>query len=357
MNTLTVNLGERSYPIHVGSGLLRRDDLVGAALAGGKVMIVSNETVAPLYLADLELALGRDAERVILPDGEHHKTLATLATIIDALVATRCGRDATVVALGGGVVGDIAGFAAACYQRGVRCVQVPTTLLAQVDSSVGGKTAVNHPGGKNLVGAFHQPAAVIADTDTLRTLSDRELTAGLAEVIKYGLIVDVGFFGWLEDNLEALLSRDPAALGHAVLVSCRTKATVVAADERERGQRALLNLGHTFGHAIEKVTGYGTWLHGEAVAAGFVMAAEMSVRHGWLASADVDRIVALLDAAGLPTSAPDVPAGALLDAMQLDKKVASGRVRLVLLEKIGAARLVDDYRDSDLEAVLRSRAA
>jgi 3-dehydroquinate synthase len=345
VRTLTVDLGERSYPIHIGAGLLERGDLLRPHLAGSQVMVISNERVAPLYL-DRVLALldGFQVAIRILPDGEEHKTLATLDGIFDAMLAVPCDRGTTVIALGGGVVGDIAGFAAACYQRGVPYVQLPTTLLAQVDSSVGGKTAVNHPRGKNMIGAFHQPQCVIADTDTLTTLDDRQLRAGVAEVIKYGLIRDVDFFEWLETNIERLLARDAEALGHAIERSCRNKAEVVAADEREGGLRAILNLGHTFGHAIETGMGYGNWLHGEAVAAGMCMAADLSRRMGWLSAHEAGRADGLVERAGLPHRAPAaLGTQDLLDLMAVDKKVQAGRLRLVLLRVIGEAVVTDCF--------------
>ena len=355
MNLLTVDLGARSYPILTGPGLLGRADVMGRYVPPGDVLLVSNTTVAPLYAGRVTAALaGRRVVEAVLPDGETHKSLATLARLLDVPVANRLGRDCIVLALGGGVVGDIAGFAAACYQRGVAFVQLPTTLLAQVDSSVGGKTGVNHPGGKNLIGAFHQPAAVIADTDTLATLPERELRAGLAEVIKYGLIHDAAFLEWLEINLPALLARDAAALTHAIRRSCEIKAEIVGRDEREQGERALLNLGHTFGHAIEAATGYSTWLHGEAVAAGMLMAADMSRRCGWLSGADVERVRALLLRAGLPVAAPDVTPEAALAGMKLDKKVKAGRVRVVLLTRLGAARVTPDYPDEALHATVQA---
>ncbi len=363
MKTLEVSLGDRSYPIVIGAGLCRRADLYAPHLAPGRVLLATNETVEPLYADDVAAALsdalaGRtdgDAapvSRVVLPDGERHKTLDSLTPVFDALVDNGCGRDATVVALGGGVLGDIAGFAAACYQRGIRFIQVPTTLLAQVDSSVGGKTGVNHPAGKNFIGAFHQPAAVIIDVATLDTLDDRELKAGLAEVIKYGLILDAAFFDWLEGNMDALLARDTDALIHAIECSCRAKALIVARDEHEQGQRALLNLGHTFGHAIENLAGYGEWLHGEAVAAGMIMAADMSCRLGWLDEATVTRIEALIDAAGLPTRPPALAPEAMLTAMARDKKVSRGRIRLVLMKALGQAAVVSDYPDELLTETL-----
>jgi len=353
MERLHIDLGERGYPILIGPGLLHDPALVGGSVAARDVLVVTNTTVAPLYLARLERALqGKRLASVALPDGEQHKTLATLNRVFDALVEHRMNRDACVVALGGGVVGDMAGFAAACYQRGVDYVQVPTTLLAQVDSSVGGKTGVNHPGGKNLIGAFHQPRAVLTDTDTLGTLPPREFRAGLAEVIKYGLIADAGFLDWIEAHLDALLRLDGAALARAVRRSCEIKAAIVAEDEREHGRRALLNLGHTFGHAIETATGYDEWLHGEAVGAGLLMAADLSWRLGWLAEADLARIRHLLERAGLPVATPPIGAGRALQLMGMDKKVLAGRIRLVLMRRVGEGVVVGDYPAAALEATL-----
>src|SRR5690242_67227 len=321
MDTLRVELGSRSYPILIGPSLLARADVFAQHIPGRDVLLVTNTTVGPLYAAAVKKGLGeRRVVEVTLPDGESHKTLATVSRVLDVLVANRFARDCTVVALGGGVVGDMAGFAAACYQRGVAYVQVPTTLLAQVDSSVGGKTGVNHPGGKNLIGAFHQPAAVIADTDTLKSLPVRELRAGLAEVIKYGLICDEALFTWLEQNMENLLAHDAAALTHAIHRSCEIKAEIVGRDEREQGDRALLNLGHTFGHAIESATNYTTWLHGEAVGAGMLLAADMSKRLGWMTAADVERVEAILRRFGLPVDVSALSAGTLAEKMKIDKK-------------------------------------
>ena len=353
MERLRIDLGERSYPILIGPGLLHDAAVVGASVAARDVLVVTSTTVAPLYLARLERSLeGKRIASVALPDGEQYKTLETLARVFDALVERRLNRDACVVALGGGVVGDMAGFAAACYQRGVDYVQVPTTLLAQVDSSVGGKTGVNHPGGKNLIGAFHQPRAVIADTDTLATLPPREFRAGLAEVIKYGLIADAGFPGWIEAHLDALLRLDGAALAHAIRRSCEIKAEIVAEDEREHGRRALLNLGHTFGHAIETATGYGEWLHGEAVGTGMLMAADLSCRLGWIGAADVVRIRTLLERAGLPVAAPSIGAARALELMGMDKKVLAGRIRLVLMRKVGEGVVSGDYAADALQSTL-----
>lgn len=354
MHTLNVELGERRYPIYIGAGLLGRTDLLAPHIPGRQVLVVSNETVAPLYLERLSAALnGHRQHNVILPDGEQYKTLDVLNRVFDALLQNRCDRDVTLIALGGGVVGDITGFAAASYQRGVNFIQVPTTLLAQVDSSVGGKTGVNHPLGKNMIGAFYQPRCVIADTATLNTLPDRELSAGLAEVIKYGLIRDAGFFAWLESNLDALLARNPDVLAYAIERSCRNKAEVVVADERESGQRALLNFGHTFGHAIETGMGYGAWLHGEAVATGMCMAARLSQRLGWISSVDVARVDTLIARAHLPTQPPaELDAARFLDLMAVDKKVKDGRVRLVLLKGIGTSVVSGDYDPAQLRATL-----
>lgn len=340
MRTLSVDLGERSYPIYIGGGLVGQGALFAPHLGQKRAAIITNCTVAPLYLAALSAGLakhGVQAFEIILPDGEAHKTWQTLNTIFDALLEHRCERRTTLIALGGGVVGDIGGFAAAVYQRGMPFVQVPTTLLAQVDSAVGGKTAINHPLGKNMIGAFHQPRAVIADTDTLRTLPDRELAAGLAEVIKYGVIRDRVFFDWLEKNMDRLVQREPEALAHAVEQSCRNKAEIVALDERESGVRALLNFGHTFGHAIETGAGFGTWLHGEAVAAGMVLAAQLSERLGHIDRATIARVVDLIRRANLPSTAPNLGLDRYLDLMGHDKKVEGGKLRFVLLRDIGAA--------------------
>jgi 3-dehydroquinate synthase len=353
VNTLTVELGARSYPILIGAGLLTQGELLEQHIRRRDVLLVSNTTVAPLYAPSLIAALpSRRVVEAVLPDGEAHKTLANVARLIDVLVANRFNRDCTLVALGGGVVGDMGGFAAACYQRGIDFVQAPTTLLAQVDSSVGGKTGVNHPGGKNLIGAFHQPVAVIADTETLRTLPDRELRAGLAEVIKYGLIRDAAFFAWLEANIEKLLARDSGALAHAIRRSCELKAEIVARDEREQGERALLNLGHTFGHAIESATGYTQWLHGEAVGAGMLMAATFSRECGLLSGGEPERLQRLLERAGLPTRVPGVSSQQMIEHMSIDKKVQAGRVRFVLLKGIGASIVSSDYPDAALHRAL-----
>jgi 3-dehydroquinate synthase len=340
--TLNVDLGERSYPIVIGGGLLGDFEFT-EYLGGPDCLIVTNETVGPLYLAVLQNRLPSDSAVVSLPDGEIHKTLASAAQVLDQLVASHANRDVTVIALGGGVVGDVAGFAAACYMRGVAFIQVPTTLLAQVDSSVGGKTGVNHEQGKNLIGAFHQPRLVLIDTDTLTTLPDRELRAGLAEVIKYGAIADPEFFAWLETNIGELLKKNVAALAYAIERSCELKAEVVADDERDTGRRAILNFGHTFGHAIENSLGYGEWLHGEAVAAGMLMAAELS----GLDDDDRLRLRNLVEAAGLPACPPAIGAEKMQAAMKMDKKVQAKRIRFVLLRSLGDAYVTTDY-DADL---------
>ncbi len=355
MDSLRVELEARSYPIDIGAGLLQQAELFTQHIKGRQVLIVTNETVAPLYLKATEQALpGFQTESLILPDGEDYKNLDSLNWIITALLEHRFERSSTLIALGGGVIGDLTGFAAACYQRGVPYIQVPTTLLAQVDSSVGGKTAVNHPLGKNMIGAFHQPQAVIADIATLNTLADRELSAGIAEVIKYGLIRDADFFNWLEAHMDELLARDPASLAYAIRRSCEHKAEIVAGDEREAGQRALLNLGHTFGHAIETGMGYGVWLHGEAVAAGMCMAADLSRRMGWIDQDAVARIEELIRRAQLPSRAPaDLLPQNMLDLMAVDKKAEGGRIRFVLLKAIGHAQVTADY---NLEALLQTLA-
>jgi 3-dehydroquinate synthase len=355
MQTLTVELGERSYPIHVGKGLLTRADLILPHLKLKQVAIVTNTTVGPLYLEVLRGTLeaaGVSVLPIVLPDGEQYKTAETLNRIYDALLQHRMERKSTLIALGGGVIGDLTGYAAATYLRGVPFIQIPTTLLAQVDSSVGGKTGINHPLGKNMIGAFYQPNLVLADTDTLNTLPDRELSAGLAEVIKYGLIRDPEFLSWLEQNMDRLLARDAEALTFAILRSCRRKADVVAADEREGGIRALLNLGHTFGHAVENGMGYGVWLHGEAVGAGMAMAADLSMRLGWISTADVERVRALLHRAKLPDWAPDLGVERYLDLMGLDKKVEGGKIRFVLLKSLGDAVVTGDVPAEKLRATL-----
>ena len=341
MESLGVALGERSYPIHIGAGILGEPSLY-APCAGRVVAVVTNPVVAPLYLPRVQAALQATGARVVpvtVEDGEQAKRWQVLEQVFDALLAARLGRDGAIVALGGGVVGDLAGFAAAVYQRGLDFLQVPTTLLAQVDSSVGGKTAINHARGKNMIGAFHQPRAVIADVATLDTLPDRELRAGLAEVIKHGAALDAVFLEWLEQNMEALLARERPALVHAVRRSCELKAAIVAQDERESGARALLNFGHTFAHAIETATGYGSWLHGEAVAAGMVMAARLSARAGLLAGDESARLARLIARAGLPVAPPGMPAARWLELMALDKKSSRSGMRFVLLEGFGKAAL------------------
>ena len=360
MRTVTVGLGRRAYPIHIGEALLARADLFLPHLLQRKVSVITNPTVASLYLEKFCGALrgaGVEIIPVVVPDGEQYKTWVTLNSIFDALLANRCERKSAIIALGGGVVGDLAGFAAASYQRGVPFIQVPTTLLAQVDSSVGGKTAINHPLGKNMIGAFYQPRMVLADTSLLDSLPARELSAGLAEVIKYGLIMDLPFFGWLEANMDKMIARDSAALAYAVTRSCENKAAVVAADERETGERALLNLGHTFGHAIEAGLGFGTWLHGEAVAAGTILAARLSERMGLLKANDVDRVARLFKRAGLPVDAPSLGEDRYLELMGHDKKVENGKLRLVLLESLGKAFMTSDFQLGDLREVLAGATA
>ncbi len=354
MTTLTVDLGERSYPIYIDNALLGQTELLQQHIPGNSALIVSNETVAPLYLEKTQSMLsGLKHQCVILPDGEKYKNLEVLNKIYDALLRNRFDRNTTIIALGGGVVGDMAGFAAASYQRGVHLIQIPTTLLSQVDSSVGGKTGVNHALGKNMIGAFYQPRAVIADTDTLDTLPDRELSAGIAEIIKYGLICNIDFFSWLEQNMQALLERDKKALSYAIEVSCRTKAEVVAADERESGKRALLNLGHTFGHAIENGLGYGKWLHGEAVGAGMCMAAVMSRQMGWMSDDETQRVIKLIKQAKLPDKAPSTMSTAkFLELMSVDKKVLDGVLRLVLMKGIGQSLVTAEYKAEDLKKAI-----
>ena len=357
MHHLNVDLGDRSYPILIGSGLLQQVEHLQKHIRGRQVLIVTNETIAPLYLEPLLESLKgfNKVDSIQLPDGEAFKTLDTLNRIFDTLLEKRHDRSTTIIALGGGVVGDMSGFAAACYQRGVDFVQVPTTLLSQVDSSVGGKTGVNHPLGKNMIGAFYQPQLVLIDIDTLNTLPDRELSAGLAEVIKYGMICDAPFFTWLEENMDRLLARDPQALAYAVERSCSDKAAVVAEDERESGRRAILNFGHTFGHAIEAVQGYGKWLHGEAVAAGMVMAARLSQLRGWISEREVERLSALLSKANLPQQSPtDMTVDDFLQAMSVDKKVQDGKLRLVLLRSLGEAQVVADTPKVQLTEALRA---
>jgi 3-dehydroquinate synthase len=359
MQTLEVSLGDRSYPIHIGNGLLTKAELLLPHLKRKQVAIVTNTTVAPLYLESLSKTL-RDAGvsviPIILPDGEVYKNSDTLNQIYDALLQNRCERTTTLIALGGGVIGDLTGYAAATYLRGVPFIQVPTTLLSQVDSSVGGKTGINHPLGKNMIGAFYQPQVVLADIDTLATLPPAELAAGMAEVIKYGLIRDQDFFEWVELNIDKLNALEPESMRYAIYCSCQNKAEVVAADERESGERALLNLGHTFGHAIENAMGYGVWLHGEAVAAGTMLAADLSHRLGWLSADDVARMRRLFIAARLPVDAPDLGVDRYLDLMGLDKKVEDGKIRLVLQQGIGNSVLTSDYDVELLKQTLATTA-
>ncbi|SIT68758.1 3-dehydroquinate synthase [Ectothiorhodosinus mongolicus] len=362
METLTVELGDRSYPIHIGRGLRHASEYLAPLLQGRRAVIITNETVGPLYLDDLRNTLmplqDQPVAALQLADGEQYKNLSSLEQIYTFLLEQRLERNDLLIALGGGVIGDIAGFAAASYQRGIDFIQVPTTLLSQVDSSVGGKTGINHPLGKNMIGAFHQPRLVLIDTDTLNTLPDRELSAGLAEVIKYGLIDDPEFFAWLEKHIDALRARDPQALAFAIARSCADKARVVAEDEREAGRRALLNLGHTFGHAIETGMGYGAWLHGEAIAAGMMMAADLSQRLGWIDTDSVSRMRDLFSAAGLPVTPPaGLSPARFRDIMAVDKKVQRGRLRLVLLHSIGAATVTADFDAQCLEQTLEALTA
>ncbi|WP_374242179.1 3-dehydroquinate synthase [Zoogloea sp.] len=357
MRTLSVALDARSYPIHIGTGLLADPGLILPFLKTKRVAVITNTVVGPLYLAPFVAGLrerGLRVTEIVLPDGEAHKDWPTLNLIFDGLLGERCDRSTTLIALGGGVIGDMVGFAAASYQRGVPFIQVPTTLLSQVDSSVGGKTAINHPLGKNMIGAFYQPRLVLADIATLDTLPDRELKAGLAEVIKYGLIRDLPFLEWIEANLDRLLARDADALAEAVERSCRNKAEVVAADETEQGERATLNLGHTFGHAIETGLGYGEWLHGEAVAAGAVMAAELSRRLGWLSEADVARVRRIHERAGLPVKGAALGADRYLELMAHDKKVSDGTLRLVLLKAIGRAVITSEASTAEIRATIEA---
>lgn len=354
MERLVVELGERSYPIEIGAGLLRQPERYRQVIKGQRVMVVTNETVAPLYLETLLAQLGDyRVDTLVLPDGEAHKSLSTFETVMSALLEGNHGRDTTLIALGGGVIGDLVGFAAACYQRGVPFIQIPTTLLSQVDSSVGGKTAVNHPLGKNMIGAFYQPKSVIIDIDCLATLPEREFAAGMAEVIKYGIIWDSDFFAWLEQNMARLQQLDEEALTQAILRCCAIKAEVVAEDETESGVRALLNLGHTFGHAIEAEMGYGNWLHGEAVAAGTMLAADTAVLCGMMSDAERERIRRLLLAARLPVHAPaEMDFSAFIAHMRRDKKVLNGTLRLVLPRGIGKAEVVAHVTEAQLAQVI-----
>ncbi len=354
MQTLNLDLGDRSYPIHIGQGLLQQAELVTPHIRGKSAVVVSNTTVAPLYLeATQRLLSGLKHSAVILPDGEEYKNLDVLNQIYTHLLEHKADRKTTLIALGGGVVGDMTGYAAASYQRGINFIQIPTTLLAMVDSSVGGKTGVNHPLGKNMIGAFHQPQCVLIDTDSLNTLADRELSAGIAEVVKYGLIRDPAFLQWLDTNMDKLLARDPEALTYAIFRSCEHKAEVVAADERESGQRALLNLGHTFGHAIEAAMGYGNWLHGEAVATGMVMAAELSQQMGWLSAEDVAYTRHILQRAKLPVDPPAQMTGDdFTRYMSVDKKVLDGSLRLILMKSLGKSIVTAEFDADALKRVL-----
>jgi 3-dehydroquinate synthase len=354
MKTLNVDLGDRSYPIFIGTGLLQSSECIQPYIKGKTTVTVSNTTVAPLYLEAVHEIIPEVSNiDIILPDGEEFKTMETLGQIHTEMLEARCDRKTTLIALGGGVVGDVSGFAAATYQRGINFIQIPTTLLSMVDSSVGGKTGVNHPLGKNMIGAFHQPQCVIIDTETLNTLDDRQLSAGISEIIKYGYINDLDFIGWLEENMEKLMSRDADALSYAIYRSCEHKARVVAADEKEAGQRALLNLGHTFGHAIETGMGYGKWLHGEAIAAGMVMAAELSKEHGWISQSDVNSIRTLLKKANLPVDPPkEISPQRFNELMSIDKKVQDGVLHLVLMKSMGESFISSDFDKQALQRVL-----
>jgi 3-dehydroquinate synthase len=355
MESLRVALGERSYPIHIGAGIIDSAELYAPHLEGGAAAIVTNEVVSPLYLSRVRAAVvsaGARVSAIVVEDGEQAKRWENVDRVCDALLQARCGRDTLLIALGGGVIGDLAGFVAAVYQRGMPFLQVPTTLLAQVDSSVGGKTAINHARGKNMIGAFHQPRAVVSDVATLDTLSDRELRAGLAEVIKHAFALDAPFVDWLEIHLEKLLARERDAVIHAVRRCCELKARVVAADEREAGERALLNFGHTFGHAIESGAGYGAWLHGEAISTGMVMAAELSFLVGSIGKGDVGRVRALLSRAGLPVKGPALSPDRMLELMAVDKKAAKGKIRFVVLTAIGKAALRADIDDKAVRAAI-----
>lgn len=354
MHTLNVDLGDRSYPIFIGEGILSKSRLIEPYIKGNSTSVVSNTTIAPLYINSIhQFTKNYKNIDVILPDGEEYKTMETLGQVHTEMLSARCDRKTTLIALGGGVVGDISGFAAASYQRGINFIQVPTTLLSMVDSSVGGKTGVNHPLGKNMIGAFHQPQCVVIDTETLNTLDDRQLSAGIAEIIKYGYINDLTFIDWLDANMHKLLKRDPETLAYAIKRSCEHKAAIVAADEKEAGQRALLNLGHTFGHAIETGLGYGKWLHGEAVAAGMVMAAELSKEHGWIDASDIKAIRDLLEKANLPVDPPkEIAATQFNELMAIDKKVQDGVLHLILMKKLGESFITKDFDKNALLKVL-----
>ena len=352
MITINVDLGDRSYPIFIGEGLLKNSELIQPYIKGKTTAIVSNTTIAPLYLEKIhQFTANYKNTDIVLSDGEEFKTMDTLGQVHTEMLTARCDRKTTLIALGGGVVGDISGFAAASYQRGINFIQVPTTLLSMVDSSVGGKTGVNHPLGKNMIGAFHQPQCVIIDTETLNTLDDRQLSAGIAEIIKYGYINDLDFIDWLDENMDKLMQRDPEALAYAIQRSCENKATIVAADEKESGQRALLNLGHTFGHAIETGLGYGKWLHGEAVAVGMIMAAELSREHGWLKDSDVTGMRKLLKKANLPVDPPkEINTERFSELMSIDKKVQDGVLNLILMKSMGESFITNDF---DKQALLK----
>jgi len=356
MPTLNVDLGERSYPIYIETGLFKQTGFLVSTIHTRKVVIVSNETVAPLYGQTIKNALSSgnlNVEMVVLPDGEQYKTLDTFAHVQTQLIELKCSRDTTIVALGGGVIGDLAGFSAACFQRGIPFIQIPTTLLSQVDSSVGGKTGVNHPLGKNMIGAFYQPKAVFIDTNSLNTLPEREFSAGMAEVIKYGIMYEADLFSWLENNASALQNRDPDALRYAISECCRIKAEVVKLDEHENGIRALLNLGHTFGHAIEAEKGYGVWLHGEAVAAGMILASQLSNTRGWIDTSILRRIIDLIAYFGLPTKGPvEMDAACYSKHMQRDKKVLNDTMRFILPTAIGKAGVFDDVSSQELRVLL-----
>ncbi|MFQ3248565.1 3-dehydroquinate synthase [Glaciecola sp.] len=356
MPTLNVDLGERSYPIYIETGLFNQAGFLLSAIQGKQCAIVSNETVAPLYLNSIKKTLD-EAEihsfEIILPDGEQYKTIEYFNTVLTQLLENRAARDTTLIALGGGVIGDMGGFAAACYQRGIPFIQVPTTLLSQVDSSVGGKTAVNHPLGKNMIGAFYQPKAVFIDTNSLSTLPEREFSAGMAEVIKYGIMYDGEFFSWIENQHSAIRNRDPDALRYLIARCCAIKAEVVNLDEKEHGVRALLNLGHTFGHAIEAEKGYGVWLHGEAVAAGMVLAAKLALLRNWISASDLSRIEQLIQLFALPTDGPeDMNSEDYIQHMQHDKKVLSGKMRFIVPTSIGVAKVIDDVTNEELSSIL-----
>jgi len=358
MKELTVDLKDKGYPIFIGSGLLEQKDILVKYIKSRQVVVVTNTTIAPLYLDKLVKSLdGFQIEVVVLPDGEQYKNLEQVTKVFDCLLENKFSRNATLIALGGGVIGDMGGFAASCYQRGIPFIQIPTTVLAQVDSSVGGKTGVNHPLGKNMIGAFYQPKCVIADMDVLDTLDDRQLIAGIAEIIKYGLIRDLAFFEWLEENIALLLARDKKAFAYVIEKSCINKAEVVAEDEFESGVRATLNLGHTFGHAIETGMGYGKYLHGEAVSIGIGYAADLSNRMGWITTDDVDRILALLKRAGLPVEPPkELKVEQFIDLMAVDKKNVDGNIRLILLESIGQATLPISIEQKYIEQTLMNYA-